>query len=223
MDELRPRIKPKAPASLKENVLQAVREEPHRASSWRKATWWVAAAVFLGGILTFCLWPVNEKQPQQQAKVQTNSVQENPTPLHPQQKDEVYLVAVTNPPSQKNMTEVSRRFHPSAQPPTSPSEEPPFALPAIVNEDVDVVEPIEEETPLTPNEQQLLANIEAHRDLVNACLAEELAQVRSHQYRIAQLNQQYMQEYLDLQQRISQQIRDGIDSIGSHSNNPKEV
>ena len=65
MEQLRPRIRPKAPASLKENVLKAVSQDGLLAnrqaeqSSRRAATWRItlaAAAVLLLGIMTFVLW-----------------------------------------------------------------------------------------------------------------------------------------------------------------------
>ena len=68
MEELlRPRIKPKAPASLKQNVLQAIEHDPPAQSrpqhaARRISAWWAAAAVLLIGVLTFALWP-QEKEP----------------------------------------------------------------------------------------------------------------------------------------------------------------
>ena len=58
MEELRPKIKPKAPASLKKNVLKAIQQDDKpikqvRHISWR---WFSAAAFILTGILTFALW-----------------------------------------------------------------------------------------------------------------------------------------------------------------------
>ena len=58
MEELRPKIKPKAPASLKKNVLKAIQQEGKPIKqvhhiSWR---WFSAAAIILAGILTFALW-----------------------------------------------------------------------------------------------------------------------------------------------------------------------
>jgi hypothetical protein len=70
MEQLRPRIRPKAPASLKENVLKAVSQDGLLASrqagqsSRRAATWRItlaAAAVLLLGIMTFVLWLNRER------------------------------------------------------------------------------------------------------------------------------------------------------------------
>ena len=79
------------------------------------------------------------------------------------------------------------------------------------------------EVSLSPLERQLLANFEAHRDLVNARLAEELAQARFTQERIGQTTREYMQQCLDLQERITQQLREDIEDIAPEKNNPKEV
>lgn len=76
---------------------------------------------------------------------------------------------------------------------------------------------------LSPLERQLLANFEAHRDLVNARLAEELAQARFTQERIGQTTREYLQQCLDLQERITQQLREDIEDIAPEKNNPKEV
>ena len=77
--------------------------------------------------------------------------------------------------------------------------------------------------PLSPLERQLLANFEAHRDLVNARLAEELAQARFTQERIGQTTREYLQQYLDQQERIMLQLREDIEDIAPEKNNPKEV
>jgi len=76
---------------------------------------------------------------------------------------------------------------------------------------------------LSPYERQLLANFEAHRDLVNARLAEELAQARFTQERIGQTTREYLQQCLDLQERITQQLRQDIEDIAPEKNHPKEV
>ena len=65
MEQLRPKIRPKAPAALKENVLKAVSHDSlhdsrqaersrRLAMNWRIAL--AAAAVLLLGIMTFVLW-----------------------------------------------------------------------------------------------------------------------------------------------------------------------
>lgn len=76
---------------------------------------------------------------------------------------------------------------------------------------------------LTPYEQQLLANFEANRDFVNACLAEEFAQVRFMQQRLGQSTQQYLQQYREVQQRITEQIREDIDNIAPKEQSAEEV
>lgn len=97
--------------------------------------------------------------------------------------------------------------------------------PVLESEETENHPPIHEvsvET-LTPYEQQLLANFEAHRDLVNACLAEELAQVRLMQQRLGQSTQQYLQQYREVQQRITEQIREDIDNIAPQKQLAEEV
>ena len=76
---------------------------------------------------------------------------------------------------------------------------------------------------LGETERQLLANFEAHRDIVNACLAEELAQVRFTQQRLGQSAQQYLQQYRELQQRLTEQLRKDIESIGNTEKPIEEV
>lgn len=67
----------------------------------------------------------------------------------------------------------------------------------------------EEDEPLTAYERQLLAEFEAKRPLVNACLAEELAQARDAQKRVWQ--------------RVREQMLENINHIGKKNNGPEAV
>lgn len=109
--------------------------------------------------------------------------------------------------------------------PVLESEETVNLQPVLESEETMNHSPIHEESveTLTPYEQQLLANFEANRDFVNACLAEEFAQVRFMQQRLGQSTQQYLQQYREVQQRITEQIREDIDNIASKEQSAEEV
>lgn len=240
MEELlRPRIKPKAPASLKQNVLQAIEHEspaqsrPQHAAR-RISAWWAAAAVLLIGVLTFALWP---KEKDSQIPSQAHRMQvamQNPheekvqsgSPLSPKGEAKVSedkngrpvpLVASS---SQSTQEEETTNLQPVLE-----SEETTSLQPVLESEETMNHPPIHEESveSLTPYEQQLLANFEANRDFVNACLAEEFAQVRFMQQRLGQSTQQYLQQYREVQQRITEQIREDIDNIAPKEQSAEEV
>ena len=240
MEELlRPRIKPKAPASLKQNVLQTIEHDPPAQSrpqhaARRISAWWAAAAVLLIGVLTFALWPKEKDSliPSQAHRMQV--AMQNPqegkaqsgSPLSPKGEAKVSedkngrpvpLVASS---SQSTQEEETTNLQPVLE-----SEETTNLQPVLESEETMNHSPIHEESieALTPYEQQLLANFEANRDLVNACLAEEFAQVRFMQQRLGQSTQQYLQQYLDLQQRITEQIREDIDNIAPKEQSAEEV
>lgn len=240
MEELlRPRIKPKAPASLKQNVLQAIEHDPPAQSrpqhaARRISAWWAAAAVLLIGVLTFALWPKEKDSliPSQAHRMQV--AMQNPheekvqsgSPLSPKGEAKVSedkngrpvpLVASS---SQSTQEEETTNLQPVLE-----SEETTNLQPVLESEETMNHSPIHEESieALTPYEQQLLANFETNRDFVNACLAEEFAQVRFMQQRLGQSTQQYLQQYLDLQQRITEQIREDIDNIAPKEQSAEEV
>ena len=228
MEELlRPRIKPKAPASLKQNVLQAIEHDPPAQSrpqhaARRISAWWAAAAVLLIGVLTFALWP-KEKEPQIPSQAHRMQVaMQNP---HEEK------VQSSSPLSPKGEAKVSEDKNCRSVPLVASSsqstqeEETTNLQPVLESEETMNHSPIHEESieTLTPYEQQLLANFEANRDFVNACLAEEFAQVRFMQQHLGQSTQQYLQQYLDLQQRITEQIREDIDNIASKEQSAEEV
>ena len=240
MEELlRPRIKPKAPASLKQNVLQAIEHDPPAQSrpqhaARRISAWWAAAAVLLIGVLTFALWPKEKDSliPSQAHRMQV--AMQNPheekvqsgSPLSPKGEAKVSedkngrpvpLVASS---SQSTQEEETTNLQPVLE-----SEETTNLQPVLESEETMNHSPIREESieALTPYEQQLLANFETNRDFVNACLAEEFAQVRFMQQRLGQSTQQYLQQYLDLQQRITEQIREDIDNIAPKEQSAEEV
>jgi hypothetical protein len=240
MEELlRPRIKPKAPASLKQNVLQAIEHDPPAQSrpqhaARRISAWWAAAAVLLIGVLTFALWPKEKDSliPSQAHRMQV--AMQNPheekvqsgSPLSPKGEAKVSedkngrpvpLVASS---SQSTQEEETTNLQPVLE-----SEETTNLQPVLESEETMNHSPIHEESieALTPYEQQLLANFEANRDFVNACLAEEFAQVRFMQQRLGQSTQQYLQQYREVQQRITEQIREDIDNIAPKEQSAEEV
>ena len=240
MEELlRPRIKPKAPASLKQNVLQAIEHDPPAQSrpqhaARRISAWWAAAAVLLIGVLTFALWPKEKDSliPSQAHRMQV--AMQNPheekvqsgSPLSPKGEAKVSedkngrpvpLVASS---SQSTQEEETTNLQPVLE-----SEETTNLQPVLESEETMNHSPIHEESieALTPYEQQLLANFETNRDFVNACLAEEFAQVRFMQQRLGQSTQQYLQQYRELQQRITEQIREDIDNIAPKEQSAEEV
>jgi hypothetical protein len=240
MEELlRPRIKPKAPASLKQNVLQAIEHDPPAQSrpqhaARRISAWWAAAAVLLIGVLTFALWP-KEKDSLIPSKANRMQVaMQNPheekvqsgSPLSPKGEAKVSedkngrpvpLVASS---SQSTQEEETTNLQPVLE-----SEETTNLQPVLESEETMNHSPIHEESmeALTPYEQQLLANFETNRDFVNACLAEEFAQVRFMQQRLGQSTQQYLQQYREVQQRITEQIREDIDNIAPKEQSAEEV
>ena len=228
MEELlRPRIKPKAPASLKQNVLQAIEHDPPAQSrpqhaARRISAWWAAAAVLLIGVLTFALWPKEKDSliPSQAHRMQV--AMQNPheekvqsgSPLSPKGEAKVS--------EDKNGRPVA---HVASSSQSTQEEETTNLQPVLESEETMNHPPIHEESveSLTPYEQQLLANFEANRDFVNACLAEEFAQVRFMQQRLGQSTQQYLQQYRELQQRITEQIREDIDNIAPKEQSAEEV
>ena len=240
MEELlRPRIKPKAPASLKQNVLQAIEHDPPAQSrpqhaARRISAWWAAAAVLLIGVLTFALWPKEKDSliPSQAHRMQV--AMQNPheekvqsgSPLSPKGEAKVSedkngrpvpLVASS---SQSTQEEETTNLQPVLE-----SEETTNLQPVLKSEETMNHPPIHEASveALTPYEQQLLANFETNRDFVNACLAEEFAQVRFMQQRLGQSTQQYLQQYREVQLRITEQIREDIDNIAPKEQSAEEV
>ena len=228
MEELlRPRIKPKAPASLKKNVLQVIEHDPPAQSrpqhaARRISAWWAAAAVLLIGVLTFALWPKEKDSliPSQAHRMQV--AMQNP---HEEK------VQSDSPLSPKGEAKVSEDKNGRPVPLVASSsqstqeEETTNLQPVLESEETMNHPPIHEASveSLTPYEQQLLANFEANRDFVNACLAEEFAQVRFMQQRLGQSTQQYLQQYREVQQRITEQIREDIDNIASKEQSAEEV
>ena len=284
MEQLRPRIRPKAPASLKENVLKAVSQDGLLAnrqagqSSRRAATWRItlaAAAVLLLGIMTFVLWLNRDRHSSHESapvliaekagtKVGTKAVKEAVTNVVKEVGEAVShkyaepSAAMTTPTETKSETTATAPlsahsgttvpFHSAQQPTatkllavsstTATSQAEQHTTPLPYREGLGESLPREgqgesllgESLPrkgqgvgLSPLERQLLANFEAHRDLVNARLAEELAQARFTQERIGQTTREYLQQYLDLQERIMLQLREDIEDIAPEKNNPKEV
>ena len=225
MEELRPRIKPKAPKALKQNVLKEVLPLTPIPSVQNRDRRWLslsAAAVLFIGIMTFALWKRDTPSLPEVRK-------ETTAELHAKAKDEAssHTSLVKETPESslltKNNKVVAQTRHASV--PKEPVPQQSLKLCEGKNEekptpDMAVTPPVEE---LGETERQLIADFEAHRDLVNACLAEELAQVRCAQQRIGQSTRQYLQQYRELQERITEQIREDIDNIAPKENHPKEV
>lgn len=228
MEELlRPRIKPKAPASLKQNVLQAIEHDPPAQSrpqhaARRISAWWAAAAVLLIGVLTFALWPKEKDSliPSQAHRMQV--AMQNP------HEEKVQSGSPLSPKGEAKVSE-DKNGRPvplvASSSQSTQEEETTNLQPVLESEGTMNHPPIHEESveSLTPYEQQLLANFEANRDFVNACLAEEFAQVRFMQQRLGQSTQQYLQQYRELQQRITEQIREDIDNIAPQEQSAEEV
>ena len=228
MEELlRPRIKPKAPASLKQNVLQAIEHDPPAQSrpqhaARRISAWWAAAAVLLIGVLTFALWPKEKDSliPSQAHRMQV--AMQNP------HEEKVQSGSPLSPKGEAKVSE-DKNGRPvplvASSSQSTQEEETTNLQPVLESEETMNHPPIHEESveSLTPYEQQLLANFEANRDFVNACLAEEFAQVRFMQQRLGQSTQQYLQQYRELQQRITEQIREDIDNIAPQEQSAEEV
>lgn len=228
MEELlRPRIKPKAPASLKQNVLQAIEHDPPAQSrpqhaARRISAWWAAAAVLLIGVLTFALWP---KEKELQIPSQAHRMQvamQNPHEEKAQSSSPLSPSGEAKVSEDKNGRPVPLIAFSSQ---STQEEETTNLQPVLESEETMNHPPIHEESveALTPYEQQLLANFEANRDFVNACLAEEFAQVRFMQQRLGQSTQQYLQQYREVQQRITEQIREDIDNIAPKEQSAEEV
>ena len=280
MEQLRPRIRPKVPASLKENVLKAVSQDGLLAnrqaeqSSRCAATWRItlaAAAVLLLGLMTFVLWLNRDRLSSHESapvliaekagtKVGTKAVNETVTNVVKEVGETAShnyaepSAAVTTPTESKSNTTTTAPLsaHPETTVPSHSAQQPatneflavssPTATPQAKQhttplpdreglgeslsregQGVGLQEVGLPEVSLSPLERQLLANFEAHRDLVNARLAEELAQARFTQERIGQTTREYLQQCLDLQERITQQLREDIEDIAPEKNNPKEV
>lgn len=228
MEELlRPRIKPKAPASLKQNVLQAIEHDPPAQSrpqhaARRISAWWAAAAVLLIGVLTFALWPKEKDSliPSQAHRMQV--AMQNP------HEEKVQSGSPLSPKGEAKVSE-DKNGRPvplvASSSQSTQEEETTNLQPVLESEETMNHSPIHEASveTLTPYEQQLLANFEANRDFVNACLAEEFAQVRFMQQRLGQSTQQYLQQYREVQQRITEQIREDIDNIAPKEQSAEEV
>lgn len=240
MEELlRPRIKPKAPASLKQNVLQAIEHDPPAQSrpqhaARRISAWWAAAAVLLIGVLTFALWPKEKDSliPSQAHRMQV--AMQNPHEEKVQSGSPLSLKGEAKVSEDKNgrpvplvasSSQSTQEEETTNLQPVLESEETTNLQPVLESEGTMNHPPIHEASveALTPYEQQLLANFEANRDFVNACLAEEFAQVRFMQQRLGQSTQQYLQQYREVQLRITEQIREDIDNIAPKEQSAEEV
>ncbi len=219
MEELKPKIKPKAPASLKKNVLSAIQQQERPVHRPRLAylRWFSAAAVVIVGILTFTIWEreYDTLQPTNEVPTRVSHEKKTETPslassnmVFPVHKDKVY--------ERQRHKRKAKRYHQATQKeelPTpiieSPIQEEP--LPPLPNNTETIgIPPME----LTAEEQQLIENMEEHRYLIRAYLAEELMQAAASQRRIERIRKDYMQDAQHLYEDVYQYIQKEIESIG---------
>ncbi|MBR6937466.1 MAG: hypothetical protein IKH63_07875 [Prevotella sp.] len=219
MEELRPKIKPKAPASLKKNVLKAIQQDDKpikqvRHISWR---WFSAAAVILAGILTFALW-----QPEKESLSQ-GAIKEAKLPnIHQKEKPLENTHISILPPAPKKI--LAKRHHPKKMKkttckPLTNKEIIPVnniddkeEISPILSNDIPIVE--KPQPTFTTYERQLLENLEKNRYLVYACLVEELFQASVKQSKIAEIRNSYLQDALQLYENINEQIQEDIENLG---------
>ena len=219
MEELRPKIKPKAPASLKKNVLKAIQQDDKptkqvRHISWR---WFSAAAVILTGILTFALW-----QPEKDSLSQ-GAIKEAKLPnIHQKEKPlENTHISILSPMPKKIL---AKRHHPKKMKKTTCKSltnkeiipvnniDDKEEISPILSNDIPIVE--KPQPTFTAYERQLLENLEKNRYLVRACLAEELFQASVKQSKIAEIRNSYLQDALQLYENINEQIQEDIENLG---------
>lgn len=259
MDALKPKIKPKAPASLKQNVLAAVRKEggdrshstqEEKSLNKRKllsAGWLSAAAVLLLGIMTFALWPKEEKSvrplaqketadypstAKKESQIEGKAANPAPAPLLAESRS-ARIVPTRSPRKERSATTQSFQTIEEEAAGNAPATNalgqaaPSVAASSVpqTKEEEPAGEPTagESTTSYTPYELQLLANYEKHKALVNACLAEELAQTSTAQSNLRQMRRQYIQEFIDLQQDIKAQMLEAIDEIAPQSRKVREI
>ena len=219
MEELRPKIKPKAPASLKKNVLKAIQQDDKptkqvRHISWR---WFSAAAFILTGILTFALW-----QPEKDSLSQ-REIKETKLPnIHQKEKPLENTHIFILPPMPKKI--LAKRHHPQKMKKTIDKSltnkeiipvnniDDKEEISPILSNDIPIVE--KPQPTFTTYERQLLENLEKNRYLVRACLAEELFQASVKQSKIAEIRNSYLQDALQLYEIINEQIQEDIENLG---------
>ena len=219
MEELRPKIKPKAPVSLKNNVLKAIQQDDKptkqvRHIPWR---WFSAAAVILAGILTFALW-----QPEKDSLSQRDIKEAKLPNIHQKEKPLENTHISTLPPTPKKL--LAKRHHPkkikktTCKPLTNKeiilvnNIDDKEEISPILLKDIPIVE--KPQSTFTAYERQLLENLEKNRYLVRACLAEELFQASVKQSKIAEIRNSYLQDALQLYENINEQIQKDIENMG---------
>lgn len=209
MNELKPKVQLRAPASLKRNVMAQIKKEtPHkkRVAVWH---WYAAAAVVAIGIMTFTLW--------QHSKVKVSvEVADIPVSSEPKEVSTPIADAVSNtvtlaegdmkmhkiyPKRKVNRRSCAQSYAPKAiqvkdEKPALESEDKILvvglgkALPVTgavqqVKED-SISNPIDRQE-YTPEEQKLIEQVNKHRDIVYARLADELEQASFKQRQLQQL------------------------------------
>ena len=219
MEELRPKIKPKAPVSLKNNVLKAIQQDDKptkqvRHIPWR---WFSAAAVILAGILTFALW-----QPEKESLSQREITETKLPNIHQKEKQLENTHISILPPTPKII--LAKRHHPKKMKKTIDKSltnkeiipvnniDDKEEISPILSNDIPIVE--KPQSTFTAYERQLLENLEKNRYLVRACLAEELFQASVKQSKIAEIRNSYLQDALQLYENINEQIQEDIENLG---------
>ena len=219
MEELRPKIKPKAPASLKKNVLKAIQQDDKpikqvRHISWR---WFSAAAVILAGILTFALW-----QPEKESLSQ-REIKETKLPnIHQKEKPLENTHISILPPTPKKI--LAKGHHPQKMKKTIDKSltnkeiipvnniDDKEEISPILSNDIPIVE--KPQSTFKAYERPPIEKLEKNRYLVRACLAEELFQASVKQSKIAEIRNSYLQDALQLYENINEQIQEDIENLG---------
>lgn len=209
MNELKPKVQLRAPASLKRNVMEQIdKEKPQkrRIAVWR---WYAAAAIVAIGIMTFALWPHSTVK---------QHVAVKGTPVSSQPKEVSMSIAKTVPKTVP-MADSDMKKHKilSKRKVLNPSYTQPYVpktikeedeKPALESEDEILVvgfgkalpvagaiqqvkeDPISNPIDMqeyTPEEQRLIDQVNKHRDIVYARLADELEQASFKQRQLQQL------------------------------------
>lgn len=220
MEELKPKIKPKAPASLKQNVLRAIQQEGTSQPRTRFVSlhWISAAAILLIGILTFTLLPkenkplahVKEKIHHETPYVQVEQKNSSLSPTLAQTTRQAKTRTKRQYQTRKNKTIKALVFEEIQTTEINEITQEEMSEDKV-RDDIPSVESPQME--LTPYERQLIENMEKHSDLVRACLAEELMQAAFKQTQVVKLRQDYLQNAIQLYDSINKQIQKGFFDI----------
>lgn len=208
MNELKPRVQLHAPASLRRNVMERIDEGNRRGRGSAVWRWYAAAAVAAIGLMTFALW-------QHPTEKQYAAQQDNPVSFEPREvsKPVAEVVPQTLPTkvigTERHKIHSKRKAHSRSysqsyvpekskagdEKPITGSEDeiivvgwgkPLPVTGAVQQGEEDVAHnPIDYEK-YTPEEQRLIDQVNQHRDIVYARLADELEQASLRQSRLRQ-------------------------------------